>query len=122
MKVLLNENIPLLAVEALRELGHDVLWARTAMRGAPDTTVLERALAEGRLVVTFDKDFGELVYGAGKKASSGVVLFRIPQPSAVEVARQIVATFQSRADWQGNFSVVEPGRIRMVPLPETGNP
>ena len=119
MRILLNENVPLPAVEALRQGGHDVLWARTAMPGAPDPLVLDRARAEGRILVTFDKDFGELVYRAGQRASMGVILFRIPQPSGAAVARQVVATLQSRNDWEGAFSVVEPGRIRMRPLPET---
>jgi predicted nuclease of predicted toxin-antitoxin system len=120
VKILCNENVPLLAVEALRELGHDVLWARQAMPGSSDVLVLERACAEGRLLVTFDKDFGELVHRAGQRASAGVVLFRIPLPSAVAVARQVALTLHSRNDWEGNFSVVEPGRVRMVPLPEIG--
>ena len=118
MKFLLNENVPRAAVDALRGLGHDVLWARAIMPGAPDSGVIDRALAEGRILVTFDKDFGELVFHVGKKASAGVVLFRIPQPSSVVVARQVVATLLSRNDWEGCFSVVEPGRIRMVPLPD----
>jgi predicted nuclease of predicted toxin-antitoxin system len=116
MRILLNENVPGASVEALQRHGHDVLWARTVMPGAPDSIVLARASTEGRLLVTFDKDFGELVYRAGRKASAGVVLFRIPQPTAAVVAAQVVRTPVSRDDWGGRFSVVEPGRIRMVPL------
>jgi predicted nuclease of predicted toxin-antitoxin system len=119
MRFLLNENVPLSVVQSLKTVGHDVLWARQAMPGASDSRVLERAMAEGRILVTFDKDFGELVYRAGRQASAGVVLFRIPQPSAAVIAAQVVQTLQSRDDWQGTFSVVEPGRIRMTPLPAT---
>ena len=120
MKLLLDENMPMAAVVALRELGHDVLWVREVMPGSSDSRILERAGAEGRLLVTFDKDFGELVHRAGKTASAGVVLFRVPQPSAAALARQIAATLHARQDWEGSFSVVEPDRIRMTPLPDKG--
>lgn len=58
MKLLANENYPLLAVVALRDVGHDVLWARTDMPGVMDDMILQRAQDEERLVLTFDKDFG----------------------------------------------------------------
>ena len=54
MRILANENFPGPAVEALRRRGHDIVWARTDMPGAQDETVLERAQAEGRLLVTLD--------------------------------------------------------------------
>lgn len=117
MRLLLNENLPLSVVESLTRLGHDVLWARKAMPGAADVDVIEKAMNERRLLITFDKDFGELVYKQGKKASVGIVLFRIPQTSAATVAAQVTQAIQSRDDWQGCFSVVEIRRIRMTPLP-----
>ena len=57
-----NENFPLLAVEALRAIGHNVLWTRTDMPGKSDDAILRQAQREDRLVITFDKDFGELAY------------------------------------------------------------
>jgi hypothetical protein len=62
MKLLANENFPGEAVRALRARGHDVLWVRREMPGAPDADVVGRARSEGRLLVTFDKDFGELAF------------------------------------------------------------
>ncbi len=77
MKLLANENVPASAIHALRDAGHDVLWARTDLPGATDPHVLERAVRESRLLVTFDKDFGELVYRQGLAAAGGVILFRL---------------------------------------------
>lgn len=62
MNLLADENFPRVVVEALRAAGHDVVWARTDMPAAADDVILGRAQAEGRLVVTFDKDFGELAF------------------------------------------------------------
>ena len=118
MRICANENLPEACVLRLRQDGHDVLWVREAAPGAPDTDVLARAHAEGRLLITFDKDFGELVFRHGAKASHGVVLFRIAQPSAVAVATRVAAVLASRDDWSGHFSVVEEFAIRMRPLPD----
>lgn len=60
MRILANENVPGPVVAALRAAGHDVLWAKETMPGAKDRNVLDRAQADARLLVTFDKDFGEL--------------------------------------------------------------
>jgi predicted nuclease of predicted toxin-antitoxin system len=116
MRLCANENIPGEGVVALRRQGHDVLWIREAIPGATDEHVIERALAEQRLLLTFDKDFGELAFHRGRKATAGVVLFRISQPSATAVAETIVRVLASRNDWAGNFSVVNDRTVRMRPL------
>ncbi len=90
MLLLANENFPRVAVEALRAAGHDVLWARTDMPGTPDDEILRRAQLEQRIVLTFDKDFGELAFHFGLPATSGIILFRLATPSPVQqpTARQ----------------------------------
>jgi predicted nuclease of predicted toxin-antitoxin system len=116
MRLCANENIPGDGVAALRGQGHDVLWIREAMPGATDEQVLAQATLEQRLLITFDKDFGEMAFRRGKKATAGVVLFRISQPSAKIVAETIVRVLTSRNDWAGNFSVVDDHTVRMRPL------
>ena len=117
MRLLANENFPREAVEALRSRGHDTAWARADAPGSPDEHVLARAVAEKRILITFDKDFGELAFRAGLPASSGVVLFRIRRTSSSRVAQKAVAVLESREDWAGHFATVEEARIRMTPLP-----
>lgn len=117
MRLCANENLPGDCVTALRSAGHDVLWIREAMPGAADDVVLARALAETRLLLTFDKDFGTLVFGRGQKASTGIVLFRISQSSARAVAATVSRVLASRHDWTGHFSMVDDRTIRMRALP-----
>lgn len=117
MRILADENFPGDAVAALRERGHDVARAQSDAPGISDTEVLARAQAEGRILVTFDKDFGELAFRSGLPASNGIVLFRISMPSPSRVAQVAVAALESRTDWAGHFSVAEDDRIRMIPLP-----
>src|SRR5262245_53677001 len=122
LRILANENFPGEAVAELRRRGHDVAWIRTEDPGINDQAVLARALSEQRLLVTFDKDFGELVFKRGKPASCGAVLFRISTPSPAAALHRIVSTLESREDWSGTFSTVEDVRIRMVPLPPQPSP
>lgn len=117
MRILANENFPGDAVETLRNSGHDVLWIRTAAPGSDDPTVLARAQAENRILITFDKDFGELAFRSKLPASSGVILFRINAPSAKYVAEVVARILDSREDWAGHFSVVDNRRVRMTRLP-----
>src|SRR5439155_11165576 len=98
MRILANENVPGPVVTALRTAGHDVLWVKESMTGAKDRDVLARAHSEARLVVTFDKDFGELAVRHRLPAASGVVLFRL--------RGRAVAALTSRDDWAGHFAVV----------------
>lgn len=104
---------------ALRAHGHDVIWMLEAAPGTPDSDVLAIAQGESRVVVTFDKDFGELAFRRGAAAESGVVLFRISTGSPEAVARIAVAVFQNRDDWSGTFAVVEDGRIRIRSVKKT---
>ena len=60
MLLLLDENVPIATVRALRAAGHDVYSATESSAGAPDELLLARADAERRLLITFDRDFGEL--------------------------------------------------------------
>jgi predicted nuclease of predicted toxin-antitoxin system len=94
-----------------------VVWIREASPGSLDSQVLARAQDENRIMITFDKDFGELAFRYGLPASCGIVLFRISTPSSEYIARLAVAAFNQREDWAGHFSVIEDTRIRMSSLP-----
>jgi predicted nuclease of predicted toxin-antitoxin system len=116
MRLLANENIPGAAVTALVADGHDVAWVRAIAPGMIDAEVLDWAARESRILLTFDKDFGELVRTATLPSSCGVILFRIPAPPPREIGARMAAMIAARQDWAGHFSVIEPGRVRMRPL------
>ncbi len=71
MRLLADENIPGDVVAALRLAGHDVL---------------ARAQEERRILLRFDKDFGELAWRERPPAACGVVLFRLSMPAPTDVA------------------------------------
>jgi hypothetical protein len=113
MRFLANENFPGAAVAVLAAAGHDIVWVRTAAPGASDPDVLAWAVREQRVLLTFDKDFGELASSAALPSGCGVVLFRIPVPKPGDVGQFLANLIAGRDDWAGHFSVITPGRVRM---------
>lgn len=118
MRLLANENFPQDAVTALRNEHHDVVWVRTDAPGNRDEDILAYARRDSRILLTFDKDFGELAFRSKLPASCGIILFRITPRSPEFVARLVTQAIALRDDWVGNFAVVEEYRIRIRPLPE----
>jgi len=116
MRMLANENVATTVVEELRRLGHDVLWAKESLRGDADSDLLARAVAEHRVLLTHDKDFGELAFRVGCPADCGIILVRLGGEGAASDIQATIRVVNSRSDWVGHFSVIESQRIRMRPL------
>lgn len=117
MRIIANENIFGTVIRELRDRGHDVLSAKETMRGDDDRAVLAQAQAEKRVVITHDKDFGELAFLSHLPAECGIILFRLARQDRERDNRRILEAFESRTDWAGHFAVVEDDRIRIRPLP-----
>jgi predicted nuclease of predicted toxin-antitoxin system len=122
MRWLADENFPGDAVNLLRAHGHDVAWIRTDSPGLGDVQVLARAVREDRILVTFDKDFGQLVFQSGHDARCGVVLFRISTRSSSIAAQRVFDVLAQRSNWAGHFSTVDDGGVRTVKLPRLTGP
>ena len=111
MRFLADENIPMAVVKALRDAGIDTASVSELSPGASDMDVLASAQTDDRILLTFDTDFGDLVFNRGARASHGVVLFRMALSNPTDLASEIVGAPRSRDDWSGHFSVIEPGHI-----------
>ena len=116
MKFLLNENIDPKLAHGLRAKGCDATSIRELFPGAADEAVLQMAVAEERILVTHDKDFGELAFHRGLPAQCGVVLFRITITDFDAALEFMLQTILGGGDWSGHFFVVERHRIRRRPL------
>ncbi|WP_425616905.1 DUF5615 family PIN-like protein [Anatilimnocola sp. NA78] len=117
MKLLADENIPYDISSWLRAMGHDVLVAVEIHPGAADSDWVVRAEQEQRLILTSDKDYGELIF-RDRLTSQGVVLLRMDDILPAEMlARLQVVWSVVEANPQGQFIVITPTRIRVRPLP-----
>jgi predicted nuclease of predicted toxin-antitoxin system len=122
MRILANVNVPKASIEALRGSGHDVLWALECMASDEDFRILSAAQSEKRIVLTNDKDFGDLAVYAGLPAECGVILLRLKGLALDEVVVRTLEAIDGRTDWAGHFSVIDPRRIRMRPLSAGSSP
>lgn len=118
MRFLLNENMSRTVIRTLRERGHDVLSAKESLQGLPDEDVLARAQQERRLVVTQDKDFGELAFRARLLADCGVILFRLAGANPDQDNRRVLEVLESTTEWVGQFAVVTQHQVRIRALPQ----
>lgn len=118
MRVLADENIPKVLVAALRESGHDVVWIHEVSPGVSDHEVLRIARDQERVLLTFDKDFGELAFRSSLPRSVGVVLFRMVADTPGHLCRRILDALATRNDWTGVFAVIDQARIRLHVLPD----
>ena len=117
LRFLADESCDFAAVRALRAEGFDVLAVAETIPGAEDDRVIEYALREGRLLLTEDKDFGQLVYAAGHTAC-GIILIRYTVAARPTLGSRIVALVRDHGQrLPGSFVVLQPDRIRIAALP-----
>jgi predicted nuclease of predicted toxin-antitoxin system len=118
VRFLADESCDFSVVRALRATGHDVLAVAELASGSDDAMVMEMASRENRILLTEDKDFGQLVY-AYSQQSSGVIFIRYPTSARKTLPNALVALVSELGnDLIGSFVVLSPGRIRIGgPLP-----
>ena len=113
MNLVADEGVDQAVVERLRDDGHDVLYVAELSPSITDEEVLQHANDRGALLVTPDKDFGELVFRQGR-IHPGVVLIRLAGLSNAAKARIVAEVCRDRAsELLQAFSVVSPGQVRI---------
>lgn len=113
MNLLADESVDWPIVARLRQYGHDIEYVAEMSPGDPDEVVLQKANGRRALLLTADKDFGELVFRMGR-ASAGVVLIRLAGLSPALKAELVAEAIQAHAtQMQGSFSVVAPHSVRI---------
>ena len=116
MRILADENVPRSILTWLRANGHDVNSASELGIGDPDTRWLTLAESERRLILTSDKDFGDLVCRDGL-SSFGIILLRLDDVAVPAwVTRLQVVWSVVEANPSGCFIVVSSKRVRVRPL------
>jgi len=119
MRFLADMGVAMRSVEWLREQGHDATHLREEnLQRMSDADVFRKAATEGRILLTFDLDFGEIVALSSEKNAS-VVLFRLHNTRTPHVIERLKSALQetSQSLESGAIVVVEERRLRVRRLP-----
>lgn len=110
MKLLVDENVSRTIVEVLKNCGYDLLWIREYCRGMADEEIVRLSMSEDRVILTFDKDFGELIYRV-RMQPPGVILARISNNQIC--TKSLLNLLKKHGDkLRGYFTVLREHRIR----------
>ena len=113
MNLVADEGVDRAVVERLRHDGHEVVYVAELSPSVTDEEVLRQANARRAILLTADKDFGELVFRQGL-VHSGVVLIRLAGLANATKAEIVAEVCRDRtAELVGAFSVVSPGQVRI---------
>ena len=116
MRILADENFPWPIVGSLRKQDHDVVWARTECPGLKDRALLERAEADGRIVLTLDKDFWQIALQRPVPLKRcGVILFRVYPATPENLENLVGSILRAGQSWIAHVSVVTKDGIEMIP-------
>ena len=113
MNILADESIDGPIVYRLRQKGHLVHYVAEMEPGISDDAVLDLANRETALLLTADRDFGELVYRQGR-TMSGIVLVRLAGLSPARKADLVsIALDRHWRELLHSFTVISPGAVRI---------
>lgn len=113
MKFLVDVGVSKKVERWLAENGYDVKNVRDIDPKAKDSEILSLTVKDGRMVITMDKDFGELIYNSGKK-HAGVLILRLEDANGeqkVEVVKKILHEYADKIE--NRFCVFQDGRLRI---------
>ena len=117
MRFIVDESAGFSVANYLRSLNHDVLIVAEAMPEADDSDILARAVTEERIVVTNDKDFGELVFRSGQPHHC-IILLRLQDEGVTNRVRVITALLNQYTEWlPDRFTVATDNTVRFRPKP-----
>lgn len=109
MKFIADENLGIKVPKFLQSLGFDIISVKLLIPGKLDQDVLALANKEKRILITLDKDFGELVFKE-KLIHFGVILLRLKDESVENKKKVLLKLLQSRKNLKGKFTVIRETR------------
>lgn len=108
MRFLANENFPFPSLKHLRHSGYEVISIAEELSGISDEEVLKKAVAEELIVLTFDRDYGELIFRYQQETPPAVVYFRTKGQAPEEAGKILVDKIErERIQLEGFFTVIE---------------
>lgn len=117
-RLLANENFPAPSVAVLRSHGYDVFAVGEAAKGFTDRQVLALAVSDERWILTFDRDYGELVFARDLPTPPAVIYLRLSSYRPDDPGKLLAELLAASATFAGQFVVVEEESLRIRPLPQ----
>lgn len=113
MKLLANENFPLKSILYLRSHGFDISSIGIDNPSVQDHAVMAIAISDERTILTFDRDYGELIFKHNFKPQKGVIYLRLDEYTAVEPGELIEALISKKEfDFDNALTVLSRNGIR----------
>ena len=113
LRFLADESCDFGVVRVLRSAGYDVVALTEITTRSVDDEVIAQSYDENRILLTEDKDFGQLVF-ASRADSAGVILIRFPGNARKALQETVIKLIQEQGNEIRNaFVVVQPGHIRV---------
>jgi predicted nuclease of predicted toxin-antitoxin system len=115
IRFLANENVPIATVRKLQKEGFDVISISETFPSIKDEAVILFASAEHRIIITFDRDYGELIFRRGVQPPTGIIYFRIREFQPEKPA-QILLDLLPIYEFEEYFTVITEKSIRQKKL------
>jgi predicted nuclease of predicted toxin-antitoxin system len=108
-----DENIPLETVELLKSQGVDIVSITESSCGLSDRKILEIAKTEERILETFDRDFGQLIFKEKLKTKGLMLLMFVPK-SPQEIAKRIQQVISTNIAMDEQVVIVKKDRLKVM--------
>ncbi len=117
---LADENIPLYVVKQLQKEGYKVISVTEEFAGSSDEKILELSSRNKWVIITFDKDFGELIYKQKSNKPYGIILMRVT-PKSPEYILQLLKwlLLQTNISFEVNFVVLNKDKVRVIKMDDS---
>jgi predicted nuclease of predicted toxin-antitoxin system len=117
MKLLANENFPLPSFYFIQNSGLEIESITLLSPGISDLEVLEKAVVDNQIILTFDRDYGELIYKNQLPKPLGIVFFRLQPVNPLEVGEIFLDLIRNTdIHLSGMFTTIERNKIRQRPI------
>lgn len=111
MRIIADENVHSVVVASLRTAGHEVEWIAETASGVGDRDILGRADIAELVLITYDRDFGDLIFNQGAPVPLGLIYSRMGRAEPELLARRMLALIETGVV-AGQMIVIEPDKNR----------
>jgi predicted nuclease of predicted toxin-antitoxin system len=113
MKLLADENFPKNSIEILANAGFDIISVGSDYLGIEDAEVIQISIEQNRTIITFDRDYGELIFKKGLKPVAGVIYLRWDNFDPKKPGKYLVKLFKSqKISFENRLTVIGVNTIR----------